>query len=460
MLAVLPFENLTGDPDQEYISDGLTEEMIAQLGGMDPSRLGVIARRSAMHFKTTIKRADEIGRDLGASHILEGSLRRTGNRVRVAVQLVETRTQSQLWGGQYEHDGNDLLTLQREIAAAVSRQVVQRLGATLAHAAVDDRRHTTSTEAYDHYLRGRYQWRKETSEGFEKAKEHFRRAIALDPSYAHAYSGLADTYTMLGSIGLLPVTEAYPLGRAAALKALELDGQLAEAHTSLAGISTDYDWDWDAADHHFKRAIELNPNYEEALRFYSSYLGWRGRHDEALGFASRARDLDPASPNARYHLGLAHYFARRYDEAITQFLETLDLDPHFGAAHVMLGRVWVARGQPERALDELARARSLLGSRPDVVTPNAYVLAKAGRGREALASLDELQRISTPRSPAPFRIAYVYVGLGDKDRAFEWLHRAIEARDWQLGMLNVEPAFDGLRSDPRFAALLGRVGLP
>jgi TolB-like protein/DNA-binding winged helix-turn-helix (wHTH) protein/Tfp pilus assembly protein PilF len=459
-LAVLPFENLTGDPGQEYISDGMTEELIAQLGGMDPSRLGVIARQSAMQFKKTTKRAAQIGSDLGVSHLLAGSVRSAGSRIRIAVQLIDTERESQLWAEQYERDALDLLALQREVAEAITRQITTTLGVARSDVYADARRHATSAEAYEHYLRGRHHvWRRNTAEGFEKAREHFRRAIDLDDSYAQAYSGLADTYTMLGSVGFLPMREAYPLARAAALKAIALDGMLAEAHTSLAFILADYDWDWDTADRHFRSAVELNPNDETAVRTYSSYLAWWGRDKEALAFAARARDLDPVSPNARQNLGLAHYFARRYDDAITQFREALDLDPNFGQAHVMLGRTYVAKGLPDRAVEELERARSLMGARPDVITPMAYVLARAGRRREALATLDELQRIATPRNPSPFRIAYVHIGLGDTDRAFEWLQKAIEARDWQMAMLKVEPAFDVLRSDRRFAALVERVGL-
>ena len=461
MLAVLPFENLTGDPNQEYISDGMTEELIAQLGGIDPVRLGVIARQSAMQFKKTTKRAAQIGTDLGVSHLLAGSLRRTGSRIRVAVQLIDTESESQVWAEQYERDALDLLALQREVAEAITRQITTSLGVARSTVHADTRRHSTSPEAYENYLRGRHHlWRRDTLDGFKKAREHFQKAIDLDESYAHAYSGLADTYTMLGSVGILPMREAYPLARAAALKAITLDGTLAEGHTSLAFILADYDWDWDTADRHFRTAVELNPNDENAVRTYSSYLAWWGRDKEALEFAGRARDLDPVSLNARHNLGVVHYFARRYDDAITRFRETLDLDESFGAAHVMLGRVYVAKGLPDRAIDELERAKSLMGARPDVITPMAYVLARAGRRSEALATLDQLQRIATPRDPSPFRIAYVYIGLGDTDRAFEWLQKAIEARDWQMGMLNVEPAFDVMRSDQRFATLVERVGLP
>ena len=461
MLAVLPFDNLTGDVDQEYISDGMTEELIAQLGALDPPRLGVIARQSAMQFKKSTKRANQIGSDLGVTHLLAGSLRRTGSRIRIAVQLINAETESQLWAEQYERDGMDLLALQREVAAAVARQITASVGVARSDVDGDARRHSTNAEAYEHYLRGRYHvWRRDTAEGFEKARAHFQRAIDLDDSYAHAHSGLADTYTMLGSAGFLPMREAYPLARAAALKAIALDGALAEGHTSLAFILADYDWDWDTADRHFRTAIELNPNYEIAVRTYSAYLALWGRDKEALEFAERARGLDPVSPIVRQNLGLTHYFARRYDDAIVQFREALDLDPDFGQAHLMLGRTYVAKGLPHRAVEELERAKGLMGARPDVTTPMAYVLARAGRRVEALATLDELRRIAKPRDPSPFRLAYVHIGLGETDAAFDWLEKSVQARDWQLGMLKVEPAFDSLRSDPRFAGLLERVGLP
>ncbi len=376
------------------------------------------------------------------------------------MQLIEARSESHLWAEQYERDAKDLLTLQREVAEAITRQITTSLRVTRSNVTADTRRHSTIAEAYEHYLRGRYHWGRDTAEGLEKAKEHFRRAIDLDPSYALAYSGLADTYMLLGADGFLPMSEAYPLGRAAALKALELDDMLGEAHSSVASINSDYYWDFAEAERHFRSAIDLNPNYEPALRNYSFYLACMGRPEEALAFAERGRRLDPVSPGAQLNLGLIRYFARRYDEAIAAFEETLELAPGFGPAHVMLGRVYVAKGMPDRAVEELKRAQALLGPRPDVTTPYAWALARSGRRREALATLDELRRISKPRDPAPFRIAMVHIGLGETDRAFEWLQKALEARDWQMTLLKIEPTFDGLRSDPRFAALLERVGLP
>ena len=460
MLAVLPFQNMTGDPAQEYISDGMTEELISQLGRLDPSRLGVIARTSVMRFKNTTNAADRIASDLGVSYLLEGSVRTTTDRIGITVRLIETETASQLWAGQYERDVQNLLTLQREVAEAIAGQITTSLGVTRSNAYADARRHSAIPEAYEHYLRGRYHLLRDTTDGIHKALEHFQRAIDLDASYALAYSGLADTFVDLGNAGFRPMSDAYLLARAAALKALAIDDLLGEAHNSLAVITTEYYWEWADADRHYKRAIELNPNDEKALRNYSFYLACMGRHEESIAFVERSRRLNPVSPVAQFQVAMNLYLARRYEDAIREAAATLDLAPGFGPAHILLGRVYVAQGMPDRAVGELERARALMGPRPDVITPHAYVLARAGRQLEARAMLDELRRISKPRDPAPIRIAFLHIGLGETDRAFEWLDKAIDARDWQVALLNVEPAFDTLRSDQRFAALVERVGLP
>lgn len=460
MLAVLPFQNLTGDPAQEYISDGMTEELISQLGRLDPSRLGVIARTSVMPFKDTTKAAGRIASDLGVSHLLEGSVRTTTDRVRITVRLIDAGTASQLWAGEYEREVGSLLTLQRDVAEAVTGQIMPSLGVTRSNVDAEARRHSAAPEAYEHYLRGRYHLERDTTEGLHKALAHFQTAIELDASYALAYSGLADTYASLGNGGFRPMSDAYLLAKNAALKALAIDEMLGEAHNSLAVITTEYYWAWADADRHFTRAIELNPNDETALRKYSFYLACMRRHEESIAFSKRSRRLNPVSPVAQFQVAMNLYLARRYDEAIAEAAATLDLAPVFGAAHVLLGRVYVAQGKLDRAIGELDRAHALMGPRPDVMTPRAYVLARSGRRIEARAMLDELRRISQPRDPAPIRIAFLHIGLGETDRAFEWLDKAIDARDWQMALLNIEPAFDTLRSDQRFAGLVERVGLP
>ena len=310
------------------------------------------------------------------------------------------------------------------------------------------------------YLRGRHHWLQDTAQELDKAKQFFLKAIDHNPSYALAHSGLADTYMGMGANGFLPMHEAYALARAEAQKAVDLDDALAEPHTSLAAISSDYDWDWAKADHHFERAVTLNRNYQTALRLYSFYLAMMGRHEEALGFAVRAKDLDPVSAGAWTNLATVLYFAQRYDEATEALEEALDLDPKFGQAHVMLGRIDVANGLPDRAVEHLERAKAIQGPRPNVITPYAYVLAKAKRTGEARAMLEELRRIARPHEPSPLRLAIVHIALGEKNRAFELLEQALVAHDWQMGLLKVEPAFDDLRSDRRFDALLQRVRLP
>jgi TolB-like protein/Tfp pilus assembly protein PilF len=460
MLAVLPFQNLTGDPGQDYLCDGLTEEMIAHLSAIDPVRLRVIARTSVMHYKGTTKRADEIGRELGARYLLETSLRRTGNRIRITAQLIDAPSQSHIWVEQYDRDAQNLLAVQADVAAAVARRTMSTWGLAARNSESHADWRSSNSLASEEYLRGRYHLGKRTAEGLQKAQEHFRKAIELDSTYARAYSGLADTYTLLGSYGILPIGESHPLGRQAALKALELDESLAEGHRSLAAITTDYYWDWADGDRHFRRAIELAPNDSTTLQSYAFYLAYTGRPVEALPIAEQACSLDPVSTSAQLNLGVIQYMARRLDEAVRQLERTLDLDRNVGFAHAALGLTYASKGDPERAVAELQKARSLAPTRPDIVAVHGYTLARAGRRADALATLSDIRRLTNPRSPPPFQMAVVYVGLKDWDRAFEWLNKAVETRAWEVPLLKADPAFDSLRSDHRFAPLLERVALP
>ena len=460
MLAVLPFQNLTGDPEQEYLCDGLTEEMIAILGGVDSSRLGIIARTSAMHYKNTTKRADEIGRELGVSYLLETSLRRIGDRARITAQLIEVETQRHVWVEQYERDAQDALVLQREVAATVAQRTVASLGVRLGNLPFGTDRQSDNSLAYEHYLRGRYHWAKGTIDGLHKARAHFQKAIALDRSYARAYSGLADTYALLGSYDIMPIGESHPLGRAAALKAVELDESLGEAHRSLAAIIADHYWDWGEVERHYRRAIALDPNDATTMRFYAYYLAYTGRPVEALPIAEQACRLDPVSPSARMNLGVTLLTAGRVDAAVRQFEETLDLDSNFSMAHIGLGLAYLRKGMPERAVAEAQKARAESGSHPGIIALYGYTLARAGRRDEALTTLDDLRRLAGTEGPSPFLVALVYVGLEDNDRAFQWLEKALEARDWQMPMLKADVIFDPLRADSRFPRLLARLGLP
>ena len=455
-LAVLPMENLTGDPEEDYLCDGSTEELIGQLGATDPAVLKVIARTSAMHYRHTTKRADEVGRELGVQYLLETSLRRTGNRVRVTAQLVSTKSQDHVWSEQYEHYFSDPLALQRQIAADVASRTTSSLGVAMKTAVAEP----NNPAAYEQYLRGRHHLARDTADGLEKARVHFQNAIALDSSYARAYSGLAETYLALGEYALMPMAESHPLAREAAVTALQLDGSLADAHRSLAAISGQYGWRWAEADGSFQRAFQLAPNEVTTLRMYSFYLAYTGRPTQGLPIAERAASLDPVSIPARLNLGVVAYMAGRADQAVRHFEATLDLDDSVGFAHAMLGLAYTSQRMPDRAIEESTRARALARRRPDIVAVHGFALGRAGRRREALATLDDLKRMTNPQAPPPFQMAVVHAGLEDWDQAFEWLEKAVDGRAWEVPLVKADPAFDRLRLQPRFTKLLARLSLP
>jgi len=459
MVAVLPFENLTGDPAQEYFSDGLTEEMIAQLGHTDPQHLGVIARTSVMRYKSTKERMDQIGRDLGAQYLLEGSVRRDADKMRITAQLIQTKDQSDVWSHQYDRTPNSLLSLQGEIAQEISDAIQQTLGehklANTVHASAAPS--PKSYEAYDLYLKGRYFWNKRTPDGFERAAECFNQAIAKDPHYALAYAGLADTYALTSGYTLAPPAEFIPKARAAALKALQFDEQLAEAHVSLAVIAQNYDWDWQTAEKEYRRAIELDPNYATAHHWYAENLASQGRFDEAFSEMERARKLDPLSLIVATDNGMFLYFSRQYERAIEQFRAVLDMEPGFSRAHMVMS-AYVEQGKFAEAIADAGEwqrradnewSRALL----------SYVYGRAGRESDAQRELERAKKMSGHQPFDPLPIALAYIGLNDKDQAFAWLNKAVANRSPSLAALKVDPIYDSLRSDPRFAAILRHVGL-
>ncbi len=358
MVAVLPFENLTGDPAQEYFSDGLTEEMIAQLGHTDPQHLGVIARTSVMRYKNTREQMAEIGRELGAQYLLEGSVRRDADKMRITAQLIQTKDQSHVWSHQYDRTPNSLLSLQGEIAQEISDAIQQTLGehnvADTVHASAAPS--AKSYEAYDLYLKGLFFWNKRSADGFERAAECFNEAIAKDPQYALAYAGLADTYALTSGYTLAPPAEFIPRARAAALKALQLDEQLAEAHVSLAVIAQNYDWDWQTAEKEYRRAIELDPNYATAHHWYAENLALQGRFDEAFSEMDRARKLDPLSLIVATDNGVFLYYSRQYERAIAQFRAVLDMEPGFSRAHMVMS-AYVEQGKFAEAIADAGEWR-------------------------------------------------------------------------------------------------------
>ena len=454
MLAVLPFENLTGDPTQEYFSDGLTEEMISHVGVLDPKSLGVIARTSVMRYKNNQPQLDQIGRELGVQYVLEGSVRRDAEKVRVSAQLIQMSDQTQLWARQYDREVGNLLGLQGEIAQEIGDEIQLTVGEDRSTPATSKPRTPKSYEAYDLYLKGRYFWNKRTPDGLEEAIKYFQQAIAKDPDYARAYAGLADCYALLpGYTMTIPQAEALPKARAAALKALQLDEGLAEAHTSLALITENYDWDWQTAEKEYRRAIDLNPNYATAHHWYAEYLTWNGRFDEALRESERARQLAPLSLIIAADNGMIFYYSRQYDRAEKGLNAVLEMEPTFPRAH-MVKYVYVETGQFAKALADIDKY-----SPHSTPWERVYVLGRAGHAAEAEQALEGLKQLnhSHPIDPAAF--AWAYVGMGKKNEALAWLDKAYGQHSNIIDTLKVDPAWDPLRSDPRFQALVQRVGL-
>jgi TolB-like protein/DNA-binding winged helix-turn-helix (wHTH) protein/Tfp pilus assembly protein PilF len=458
MLAVLPFENLTGDTAQDYFSDGMTEEMIAQLGRVDPDHLGVIARTSVMHYKHSDEQVDQIGRELGAEYVLEGSVRRDADKVRISAQLIETKDQARIWARQYDRELSGLLALQSEIAQEAADEILLALGEPKAPVTASTTLQVPkSYEAYDLYLKGRFFWNKRTPQGFERAVKLFNRAIEKDPGYAPAYAGLADTYAVMGEYGIAPLNEVIPKARGAALKALDLDEKLAEAHASLALIAQNYDWDWQTADKEFRRAIVLDPNYATGHHWYAEHLALLGRFAEAFPEIQRARQLDPLSLIIQADNAAFLYFSRQYDPAIAEFRAVMEMDPDFPRVHMIVG-AYVQQGRFAEALADIETWR-----RSDKVTywtwtMEAYVRARAGQPAQAQRALQQLRSMDQ-RIIDPFAMSTPYVGLGDKDQAFARLDKAIVNHSPGLTAIKVDPTFDPLRSDPRFQLLLVQVGL-
>jgi TolB-like protein/Flp pilus assembly protein TadD len=463
MLAVLPFENLTGDAGQDYFSDGLTEEMITRLGNLDPRHLGVIARTSVMHYKNSPQKLDQIGRELGVQYVLEGSIRRDSEKVRITAQLIEAKDQTHLWTRQYDREVSHLLTLEAEIAREIADEIQTTLGErkALDSASQPDLSGQNSPptyEAYDLYLKGQYFFNKRSIEGFRRAIDYYQQAIAKDPSYARAYAGLADSYALTGGYSTAPQTEFMPKARAAALRAVELDPSLPEAHTALALVVQNYDWDWQTSEKEFRRAIALNPNYATAHHWYAEHLTWLGRFDEALRESENARQLDPLSLIIATDHGATLYFSRQYDRAIAQFLAVREMDPDFPHS-TMIVLAYEQKGMFAEILAEIEKNRRSTGDAPWLCSEEAYVYGRTGqadRARRALGKLEEWNR----RQPVD-AAAFVgpYIALGEKDRAFFWLEKAYAQHSNALTWLKVGPMFDPLRSDPRFQDLMRRVGL-
>jgi TolB-like protein/DNA-binding winged helix-turn-helix (wHTH) protein/Tfp pilus assembly protein PilF len=456
LLAVLPFQNLTGDPAQEYFSDGLTEEMITQLGNLDPQHLEVVARTSVMHYKNSQTSLDQIGRELGVQYVLEGSVRRDSNQVRVTAQLIQTKDQSHVWARKYDREPKGLLALQSEIAEEIANEIQLTLGDHKSNAAQPPLS-SQEYEAYDLYLKGQYFFNKRTAASLQAAIGYFQQATIKNPNYARAYAGMADAYTLMGAYSGHPLTEFMPKARAAALRALEIDDRLPEAHAALALIVQNYDWDWQTAEKEFRRAIELNPNYATAHHWYAEHLMWRGRFDEALQESERARQLDPLSLIIAADNGAILYFSRQYDRAIEKWQSVLEMDPDFSRAHLIRG-AYLEKGMFAEALADTEKERNMTPV-PGYWSWLAIIYGRSGQSPQARHALQELLQSSRSHPVDAMFVAWAYLGMGDKDHAFVWFEKAYAQHSNELASLRVSPACDPLRSDPRFQDLLHRVGL-
>jgi serine/threonine protein kinase/tetratricopeptide (TPR) repeat protein len=455
-LAVLPFGNTGGDPEHEYLSDGITGTLINTLATLP--KLRVMAQSTVSRFKTREIDPQAVGRELGVRAVLTGRIMQSGGSLRIGTELVDVATGSQLWGAQYDRKPGDIFVVQDEISSEISGKL--RLQLTRAEKKQLTKHYTQNAEAYRLYLKGRHHWNRWTEEGFYKAIEHFQQAVESDPSYALAYAGLADCYVLLGWNSYLPPKDAFPKGKAAARAALQLDPDLAEAHTPLAALLWLDDWQWEKAQGEFKRSLELSPNYPTANHWYAEYVMTMGRHEEAMVRIKKSQDLDPLSLIISVAVGWALYFARRYDEAIEQLLRTVDLDPNYPVTYWILGALLRKTGRYDLAITEGEKGVRLSGGSPLMRAALAHTLGAAGRTKEALQILDDLTSLAKHKYVAPYFFAGIHIGLGESERAIKFLQKCYEEHSHWLIYLHLDPSMDDLRHNPGFQELLQRIGLP
>jgi TolB-like protein/DNA-binding winged helix-turn-helix (wHTH) protein/Flp pilus assembly protein TadD len=455
-LAVLPLENLSGDAAQNYFSDGMTDELITDLAQI--SALRVISRTSIMTYKGAHKPLPQIARELNVDAVVEGTVLRAGDQVRITAQLIDASTDKHLWSQSYEGDLRDTLALQDRVARAIAEQI--QINLTPREQAALKSVRVVNPEAYVSYLKGRYFWNKRTADGLKVAVAYFDQAIEENAKYAEAYSGLADTYALLGDWQYAAMTprEAYPKAKAAALKAVELDGALGEAHNSLAFMLDGFDWDLDSGGKEFRRAIELSPGYATAHQWYAWHLALLGQYDEAIAEMKKAESLDPLSLIINADLAELLVLAHSSDEAIGQSRKTIEMDPNFAMAHNQLAQAYLQKGMYDQAIAELQQAVQLSGGSPTCIANLARAYSLSGKRSEAMKLLNDLKSSSTARYSHASEVAAIYASLGDKDEAMVWLEKGYAER-FNPGVL-IRPGFDPLRSDPRFQDLVHRVGLP
>lgn len=455
-LAVLPLKNLSGDSSQDYFADGMTDELIAQLGQIN--RLRVISRTSAMTYKGGHKPLAQIARELNVEAVVEGSVLRSGERVRIIAQLIRVPADTNIWAQSYEGDLRDMLALQSNVARSIAEQIQGTLKPQEQAALTKSK--TVNPDAYEAYLKGRYFWNKRTGNDLKKAIEYFNHAIEVDPAYAEAYSGLADAYALSGDweYGVLSPQAAFHEARAAATKALALDKNLGEAHTSLAFALDLYGWDWKTAETEYKLAIKLNPSYATAHLWYAWHHILMGQNSEGISELKKAKSLDPLSLIINADMADALCVAHLFDEAVQQGKRTLELDPHFAVAHYVLGQAFEQKKMHEEAIAEFRKAIEISGHSVAFESALAHVYAVSGRQEQAIKLAKDLESRNDQNPSAQASIALIYVGLDDPNQAMIWLNKAYDAR-FNPSILR-RPAFDPIRSDPRFKDLLSRIGLP
>ena len=455
-LAVLPFENASGEAEHEYLSDGITGSLINTLATVP--KLRVMAQSTVFRYKGRKIDPQAIGRELNVRAVLTGRIMHVGSSLRIGTELVDVATGSQIWGAQYNRKPDDILVVQDEISDEISGKL--RLELTRAEKKRLTKHHTENAEAYRLYLQGRHHWNRWTEEGFYKAIAYFQQAIDKDPSYALAYAGVADSYVLLGWNSYLPPKEVFPKGRVAATTALRLDPDLPEAHASLAAVLWLHDWRWDEAQIEFERSLELDPAYPTANHWYAEYLMTMGKHAEVMARIKKGQELDPLSLIINVAVGWAFYNSRRYDEAIEQLRRTIELDPNYPVTYWILGLPLRKIGRYELAMTEGDKGVKLSGGSALMRAALAHTFAAAGRTTEAVQTLDGLRELATHRYVAPYFFAGIHVGLGENDRALEYLEKSYEEHSHWLIYLHIDPSMDGLRDNPSFRDLLRRVGLP
>jgi len=455
-LAVLPLESLSSDASQDYFADGMTDELISDFGQI--SALRVISRTSVMAYKHARKPLPQIARELNVDAVVEGTVLRSGDQVRITAQLIEASTDKHLWSQSYQGEMRDTLALQNKVARAIADQI--RINLNPQEQAALKNVRVVNPEAYVSFLKGRYFWNKRTADSLKVALAYFNQAIDEDANYAQAYSGLADTYALLGDwqYAVMTPKEALPKAKAAAIKALELDSTLGEAHNSLAFCLDGFDWDLDSAGKEFRRAIELNPGYATAHHWYAWHLALLRRYDEAIAEMRKAENLDPLSLIINADLAELLALAHSYDESIRQSHKTIEMDPNFALAYNHLGQAYLQKHMNDEAVAELQKGVQLSGGSPTGIANLARAYVASGKRSEALKLLNDLKKRSNPGYSHASEIAVIYAALGDTDQAINWLEKGYEER-FNPGVL-LRPGFDPLRSDPRFEDLLHRIGLP